>query len=230
MLAAAAAVASGGSSPSREVQEILSPKDSDLINDFFDDSTDLSDDNDVDSVPGKKNLGDQYNFDKPNSECPNTIIWSDQYAQIPVRPSVRPPGKEPHDTKASLNKGGAWPKVPQVLPSHGSSMSNMHCASFNNISASSTAAAATAAAVAHDSAAIAELGNKMDQMLECMQAQACQIAELRNAAEAERKRADEAHAQHLQQMEKRLAKVYEEHLFRAKREHGQRMEEYKKQQ
>lgn len=72
LLAAAVAAASGGSSPSREVQEILSPKDSDVINDFFDDSTDLSDDNDVEVPPPpttKNNLDEQYNFDKSNSEC-----------------------------------------------------------------------------------------------------------------------------------------------------------------
>lgn len=68
-------MASGGSSPSREVQEILSPKGSDRINDYYDDSTDLSDDNDVDSVPGKKNLGDQYNFNEPNSKQFQTSFY-----------------------------------------------------------------------------------------------------------------------------------------------------------
>lgn len=38
---------SGGSSPSREVQEILSPKGSDCINDFYSNSIDIQDDTDV---------------------------------------------------------------------------------------------------------------------------------------------------------------------------------------
>lgn len=69
VLATAVAVTSGGSSPSREVQEILSLKDSDL-NEFYDESSDLGDDmadedeNDGDSIGIKKNIDEQYNFNE----------------------------------------------------------------------------------------------------------------------------------------------------------------------
>lgn len=266
LLAAAVAAASGGSSPSREVQEILSPKDSDVINDFFDDSTDLSDDNDIEGVvlpptTTTNNLDEQYNFDKSNSElvvCPVSVLPEPN--QLCVYVSVSLPGKESNDTKASsLGKGGAWPKVPVVPPLN---MSNIHCSSYNNINATTTttdvtvpppptaaasldatdaapaaALAATAAAMtaaataaATTNTAIGQLETKMDKLLEFMQAQARQIAELRTAASVERKRQADATAVAAQQLEKRLAKMQDEMAARAKREHGQRLEEFKKTQ
>lgn len=72
LLAAAAAVASGGSSPSREVQEILSLKDSDL-NEFYDESSDTGDDLGDESVGSKKDLNEQYNFNE--TSCMFFIIY-----------------------------------------------------------------------------------------------------------------------------------------------------------
>lgn len=166
-------------------------------------------------------------------------------------------GKESNDTKtSSLGKGGAWPKVPVVPPL---SMTNIHCPSYNNAnstdvtvpppptsssvdatdaptlaasSAEATAAAmaAAVAATATTNAAIGNLDTKMDKLLEFMQAQARQIAELRTAASVERKRHADATALAAQQLEKRLAKMQDEMAVRAKREHGQRLEEFKKTQ
>lgn len=56
--------ASGGSSPSREVQEILSLKDSDCLNEFYDDPSDLLDDNDIESLDNKKMTEESYNFNE----------------------------------------------------------------------------------------------------------------------------------------------------------------------
>lgn len=69
LLAAAGAVASGGSSPSREVQEILSLKDSDL-NEFYAESSDTGDDLGDESGDSKKNHDDeQYNFNDATGTC-----------------------------------------------------------------------------------------------------------------------------------------------------------------
>lgn len=59
-----ATAASGGSSPSREVQEILSLKDSDCLNEFYDDPSDLLDDNDIESLDNKKMTEESYNFNE----------------------------------------------------------------------------------------------------------------------------------------------------------------------
>lgn len=56
--------ASGGSSPSREVQEILSLKDSDCLNEFYDDPSDQLDDNDGESLENKKITDESYNFNE----------------------------------------------------------------------------------------------------------------------------------------------------------------------
>lgn len=53
---------SGGSSPSREVQEILSLKDSDCLNEFFDAPIDMSDENDGESDDNKRSASESYNF------------------------------------------------------------------------------------------------------------------------------------------------------------------------
>lgn len=66
------AAASGGSSPSREVQEILSLKDSDCLNEFYDDPSDQLDDDgdddltDIESLENnkKRTAEESYNFNE----------------------------------------------------------------------------------------------------------------------------------------------------------------------
>lgn len=55
---------SGGSSPSREVQEILSLKDFDFSNEFTDDPNEIIDDNDGESLEIKLNTDESYIFNE----------------------------------------------------------------------------------------------------------------------------------------------------------------------
>lgn len=133
------------------MQQILSPKDSDLINDFFDDSTDLDEDNDLnsaDTAAAEKKDVDllaQYNLTEQNRKCSEILrpVARHQHnsngktqppQQQPHQDNIDLVGKESNDTKAPgrIGKGGDWPKVPD-LPT---SLSNMRSANFsNNISA-----------------------------------------------------------------------------------------------
>lgn len=137
-------LASGGSSPSREVQEILSLKDNDCLNEYYDsdnillDETDGigADDDELNDLENEiiEDLDDDegYNFkniddDDDEEELGQRRVTTQKSAPVPapqkVVPEVKPINKEPvapvataeqvtikSEPKSSID----WPKVPEV--------------------------------------------------------------------------------------------------------------------
>ncbi|KAJ6649871.1 Enhancer of mRNA-decapping protein 4 like [Pseudolycoriella hygida] len=168
-----------GSSPSREVQEILSVKEDseNILNDeFYDDNNDLLDENDGDSVEKIDETEPFYNAmgDEQQNELP------------PVTNKV--------------NKD--WPKIPQVPEMPTIPNSN----TFNNVNNNN------------------DLSYKLDQVIEFMQTQACQISELRNAIELKNNAEDSKWKTMSKSIEFGLTKTIEECLGRYEREQKKKMD------
>lgn len=172
-------VASGGSSPSREVQEILSLKDSEL----FDDSDLMLDENDgiVSSdeffleTETKSNNEIEYEFKEIQAEVKNEIV--------------------------NLNES-EWPKVPEVPIMVNQTITNKQ---------------------------MDEMYMKMDQMIEIMQTQSCQISELRNQLyDIEKIRTEETvkSNSYSTKLEANLSKLIEEYLIRYERTHNTKLDTF----
>lgn len=175
-------VASGGSSPSREVQEILSLKDSDQLNELFDDSDLMLDENDgiVSS--------DEFLLET-DTKSNNEIEYEFKEIQ--------------DDVKNDLNLNETdWPKVPEVPIIVNQSITNKQ---------------------------MDEMYMKMDQMIEIMQTQSCQISELRNQLfEIEKNRSDETikSNSYSTKLEANLSKLIEEYLIRYERTHNTKLDTF----
>lgn len=122
---------------------------------------------------------------------------------------------QPNNGIAAIAKGD-WPDAPSVIQT------------FNH----STAAVAAGP--------INDINNKLDQLLEIIQTQNCQISELRNeviemkkshssfaaSASASVSKTTQNTDLNTQKMEQRLSRIIEEYLSRYEREHSKRLETF----
>lgn len=123
---------------------------------------------------------------------------------------------QPNNGIASIAKGD-WPDAPSVIQT------------FNH---------STAAAVA--AGPINDISNKLDQLMEIIQTQNCQISELRNevielkkshssfaaSASASASKTTQNTDLNTQKIEQRLSRIIEEYLSRYEREHSKRLETF----
>lgn len=170
-------VASGGSSPSREVQEILSLKDSDQLNELFDDSDLMLDENDG-------------------------IVSSDEFLLETDTKSNNEIEYEFKEIQDEIKNEIDWPKVPEVPIIVQQSITNKQ---------------------------MDEMYMKMDQMIEIMQTQSCQISELRNQLfEIEKTRSEETikSNSYSTKLEGNLSKLIEEYLIRYERNHNTKLDTF----
>ncbi|XP_037024595.1 enhancer of mRNA-decapping protein 4 homolog isoform X1 [Bradysia coprophila] len=184
IVASTSPIISGGSSPSREVQEILSVKEDseNILNDeFYDDNNDLLDENDADSVE-KLDDAEPY-FNQMNDGQEKTL---------------------------SVNSKTDWPKIPKIpqVPV----MSNIpNTNTFNNVNSNTP---------------LNDMAYKLDQVLEFMQTQACQISELRNAIEMKNNADDNKLKTISKNIEFSVTKTIEDYLIRHEREHKKKLEAF----
>lgn len=187
---------SGGSSPSREVQEILSQKGSDCINDFYSNSIDIQDEHDTDASGNNGDVADG------NDEEKNSNQDDDETYTVNVS------AKQASNGIVASTKGD-WPDAPTVMQT------------FTH----NTASVST----------INDMNNKLDQLLEIIQTQNCQISELRaEVADLKKSHSNAAIASkptqnteiNTQKLELRLTHLIEEYLTRYEREHNKQLEAF----
>lgn len=209
---------SGGSSPSREVQEILSPKGSDFYSNSIDiqDDTDASGNNAADGNDEEKNSNQDddetytLNNGKSFKSFPKSFLGIHfnfiVYNNCMI--SVAQPTDQTNNGIANIIKSD-WPDAPTVMQT------------FNH----------TQATVGP----INDISLKLDQLIEVIQTQSCQISELRNeVAELKKSHSDAAIATkpsqnaeiNTQKIELRVSRLIEEYLSRYEREHSQRLETF----
>ena len=193
-------LASGGSSPSREVQKILSLKDADL-NDFYDsdnvllDDTDgIGGDNDDDELNDlEMEITDDEAFDFKNLDDTNVE-------------------KKPTNQNKDEVKKPDWPtKVPEA-PKMPQAVELMASVSYPPT----------------QSKQIDTICHKMEQIIDLLQTQTCEILDLRRQVHDLQKEKQE-NQNRMQQvctkMEKNLAKVVEDYLVRYERLHCQKLDQ-----
>lgn len=183
---------SGGSSPSREVQEILSLKDNDCLNEYYDSDNILLDetdgiDGDNDELNDLENdiiddeEDDGYNFKKIDDDDDDEIGQrrSSPPPKQPTQasseePEIKPineePSSEQEDVDKNKSKGSIdWPKVPEVPhPPQ------------NNFGPSTAQSAPQPVSNPGSSKQLDDISDKMDRLLLIVQAQNCQIKDLRS--------------------------------------------------
>ncbi|XP_055296288.1 enhancer of mRNA-decapping protein 4 homolog isoform X3 [Sitodiplosis mosellana] len=188
---------SGGSSPSREVQEILSQKGSDCINDFYSNSIDIQDDTDASVNNGDVADG---NDEEKNSNQDDDETYT-------LNNMTEPTNQANNGITASSKTD--WPDAPTVMQT------------FNHNPASA--------------GPINDINIKLDQLMEIIQTQNCQLSELRNEViELKKSHSNAATASktvsnteiNTQKLELRLSRLIEEYLMRYEREHSKRLEAF----
>ncbi|XP_031617309.1 enhancer of mRNA-decapping protein 4 homolog isoform X2 [Contarinia nasturtii] len=187
---------SGGSSPSREVQEILSQKGSDCINDFYSNSIDIQDDTDAsgnncDAADGNDEEKNS-NQDDDETYTLNNVTESANQASAITAPSKID-----------------WPDAPTTMQTF----------SHNPVATET----------------INDINIKLDQLMEIIQTQNCQLSELRSEVADLKKSQSNAVATskqtqnvdiNIQKLEHRVSRLVEEYLSRNEREQNKRLENF----
>lgn len=111
-------LASGGSSPSREVQEILSLKDNDCLNEYYDSDNILLDETDgIGADDEELNDLERLNFDNSDDEEGDKPSTPKQnIASIPEPCFVKSETTQEQPIKSEASSNIKWPKIPEVPP------------------------------------------------------------------------------------------------------------------
>lgn len=223
-----AAGVSGGSSPSREVQEILSLKDSDCMNDFYNNSIDIQDDTDgsgnnadgADTNDAGADADVEDDEKNSNQDDDDTYTLSNgKYAEYESRCRENFNFIFHFCTVNDVNglskaKNSDWPIAPDVT-----SMSKLNKSGHSFKKADITSLSQSPNSINH----------KLDQMLEIIQTQNCQISELRNEIinlKQNRAEGDDSLKFEANKIEFRLSKMIEEYLIRYEREHNKKLDAF----
>ncbi|XP_058818237.1 enhancer of mRNA-decapping protein 4 homolog isoform X2 [Topomyia yanbarensis] len=241
-------LASGGSSPSREVQEILSLKDNDCLNEYYDSDNILLDETDGigaddDELNDLENeiIDDEEDDDRYNFKNIDDDDDEDEIQQRSVQPTQKsgqklsevkpinqdqPPlgfvKSEPVHDKVNKNESassGGWPKVPEVP----------HPPQNNFITAAQPPPPQPPmiVTVPQNSKQLDEITQKMDLLLDIVQTQSRQITELRTQIhDLNKTRSEDAQRYQsvLNKLDTYIPKKIDECFTRNDRQHAAKME------